>query len=63
LVLAGGVPSCALEINAPAACDAVTECAFESDTCEEAGQCAESETGGIVDAACATQTCEAVEAL
>lgn len=53
------LPDCALAINAPAACDAVTECLDSSD-CDSAGECAESATDGLVDAACATQTCEAV---
>jgi hypothetical protein len=53
------LPPCALDINAPAACDAVTEC-IESDDCSDAGECAESATDGLVDAACGTDTCEAV---
>jgi hypothetical protein len=53
------LPSCAREINAPAACAAVTQCITSND-CDDAGQCAEDATDGVVDAACATETCEAI---
>jgi hypothetical protein len=53
------LPSCALEINAPAACAAVTNCIATED-CDDVGECAENATDGIVDAACATSTCEAI---
>ena len=52
------IPSCALEINAPAACAAITSCT-STESCDEVGQCAEEATDGLVDADCATETCEA----
>ena len=57
--LLSALPSCAREINAPAACAAVTSC-LSSDDCDAAGQCAEDATDGLVDAACATATCDAI---
>lgn len=56
----GVLPSCALEINAPAACAAITSC-MSTVSCEEVGECAEEATDGLVDAACATDTCEATQ--
>jgi hypothetical protein len=52
------IPSCALAINAPAACAAITSCT-STESCDEVGHCAEEATDGLVDAACATETCEA----
>jgi hypothetical protein len=54
------LPSCLLEANAPLVCGAIFAC-MDSETCSEAGQCAEEQTDGAISASCAQETCELVE--
>lgn len=56
------LPSCILDANAPVVCGAVFAC-MDSETCSDAGQCAEQQTDGAVSSSCARDFCETLDSV